>query len=101
MKNPLRPEEAAAAKLAQIPDEVIEIFNALISQNFDGRCARIDQNDVITAVLASGVVSFAQEIFARHLLDVEEVYSAAGWTVSYEKPGYNETGPTFFLFERG
>jgi hypothetical protein len=101
MANPIRPEEAAARKLAQIPGEVIEVFNTLIADNWDGHRARVDQNDVVTAILESGAVSYAQEIFTRHLLDVEPVYAAAGWIVSYEKPAYNETGAAYFIFERG
>jgi hypothetical protein len=101
MRRPIRPEEAAARKLAQVPDEVIDIFNALIEQSWDGHSARVDQKDVITAIMRSGAVKFAQEIFSRHLLEVEPIYTAAGWIVSYEKPGYNETGATYFIFEEG
>jgi hypothetical protein len=99
MAKPLRPEDAAAAKLAVLPEEVIEVFNDLIAVHFDGHCAKVDQNDVVSALLSRDVVSYAQEVFSRHLLDVESVYVAAGWIVSYEKPGYNEAGATYFIFE--
>lgn len=100
MADPVRPEDVAAARLAQLPPEVIEIFNELIARRWDGRAAQFDQNDVITAIMDSGIVSYAQEIFDRHLLDVEPVYRAAGWLVTYDKPGWNETYSPKFIFTR-
>lgn len=34
----------------------------------------------------------------REHLDVEDVYRAAGWEVTYDKPGYNETYDATFTF---
>ncbi len=34
-------------------------------------------------------------------LNVEELYRAQGWTVTYDKPGYNESYPATFTFAPG
>lgn len=100
MTKPLRPEEVAAAKLAALPEGVIELFNELIAVHFDGRRATFNQAKVIHALLELGIAGSAQEIFDRHLLDVEPVYRAAGWMVTYDKPGFNEPGDAFFTFSQ-
>jgi hypothetical protein len=38
------------------------------------------------------------EIFHRGWLDVEDAYRAEGWTVVYDKPGYNESYAASFTF---
>lgn len=97
--NPITPEEAAAGQLAQVPPEVIDVFNVLIAENFDGRCARIDQNDVIRAILNREIAATASEVFGRRLLDVEHVYAASGWIVWCDKPALGKIGATYFVFE--
>lgn len=41
-----------------------------------------------------------QECFDRHYLDIEEIYSASGWVVKYDKPAYNEDYPATFEFKK-
>jgi hypothetical protein len=101
MKNPLRPEEVAAGRITAIPDGVIDTFNELIEMNFRDGTATVLQEDVIAALLARGVIADRSEAFDRHLLDVEPVYEAAGWTVTYDKPGFSETGVAWFMFTPG
>lgn len=99
MTQPIRPEEAAARKLAVLPGEVIEVFNELIAAAFDGRSATVSQDDAETAI--SGRLGITRaEVVRRHLLDVESVYQAADWEVTYDKPGWNETYRAFFVFTR-
>lgn len=100
MAEPIKPEEVAAQRRAAIPDGVIEAFNELIAKNFDGRQARIVQSDVVDLLLERGVAAYRGDIFNEHLLDVEAVYQAAGWTVTYDRPGYNEAYSAFYVFER-
>lgn len=96
MTNPIRPSEVVSHKATVIPDKVIEIFNRLIAFNFSSGSARIKQSDIVSALFNAG---FAKEhIFADKLLDVEDIYRAAGWRVEYDKPGFNEPGDAVFIF---
>lgn len=40
------------------------------------------------------------DVFERGYLDIEETYRKAGWSVVYDKPGYNETYDAFYTFTR-
>lgn len=75
------------------------MFNEMIAAAWDGRSATVMQDDVITAIIMRLQVS-REEVFDRHLLDVEPVYQAAGWDVTYDKPGFNETYRPYFNFRR-
>lgn len=99
MSLPVRPEDVAAAKAAALPPEVIDVFNELIVAAWDGRSATVMLGDAAEAVSERLGISH-EEAFERHLLDVEPVYRAAGWDVTYDKPGYNETYRPHFTFRR-
>lgn len=101
MREPIRPEEAAARKLDCLPEEVIDAFNDLIAMHYDGIQAMFSQEEIVNALVDRGVIQHPQEAFDRHLLDVEPVYRAYGWTVTYDKPAYNEPGRrAWFTFAR-
>lgn len=100
MTDPITPETAVAHKAARLPSEVIEAFNDLIAERFDGVSARFRQEDAVEAILAQGIAPDRQAVFDRHWLDVEPIYRAAGWNVTYEKPGFNEPGSPVFTFTR-
>jgi hypothetical protein len=99
MANPIRPEEAAARKAALLPEGVIDVFNDLIALRFDGHTATITQDDAAGAVAERLGIS-RQQVFDDHLLDVEPVYRAAGWKVTYDKPGWDESYAAYFTFNR-
>jgi len=96
MTNPIRPEEVTDGKKFQMPDAVLESFNALIARNFSGGRATVKQNDIVTLIASKGF--HRQEVFDNHWLDVEDIYRQAGWEVTYEKPGYNESYEAYFMF---
>ncbi len=92
--KPIKPEDV---KAAPIPNEVIQVFNALIQSRWDGKKARIEQDEVLLAIcLAMGISK--GEVFNKKLLDVEEVFRRAGWKVTYDKPSLAESFPAFFVF---
>lgn len=94
--QPIRPEEVIGAKLKSIPDSVIETFNTLIVQNGTSGAAVIKQGDVIALLKEKGLDP--REIYNKGWLDVEDIYRKAGWDVTYDNPGYNETYPATFTF---
>lgn len=94
--KPVNPNEAIQLKKEVIPQEVIEAFNELIAQNFDGYEAVIKQKDVVELMVEKGLSR--GEIFRRNWLDIEPIYELAGWKVVFDKPAYNETYEATFTF---
>lgn len=95
----IRPDEIAKKKAAIFPVEVIEAFNVLIAKNFTNGRANVTQEDAIKAICSSLGISRV-EVFKNHYLDIEEVFREAGWSVKYDKPGWDENYGAFFIFER-
>lgn len=96
--RPITPSEVGREQAKNVPDAVIEVFNRLIAQNYVNGSATIKQGDVVALLLAKGFDR--HEIFDKDWLSIEEAYRSAGWQVSYDKPGYNETYPATFKFKR-
>ena len=96
--QPITPQEVIEHKQKQIPDEVIQVFNELIVLNFNGYSATVIQKDVVSLLEKRGFGR--EEIFNYRLLDVEGIYSEAGWEVKYDKPAYCESYDAYFEFRR-
>jgi hypothetical protein len=99
MPGPITPDEVQPRKNETIPEEVFEVFNALIVENWDGRSARITQDEAVSRVSKALGIS-RSTAFSRKLLDIEDVYRKAGWKVVYDKPAYNEDYEAFFVFSK-
>lgn len=98
MITPIKPSEVASKKQVTFPDAVIETFNELIVENFSGGSATVDEDEAVKRMVKKGLKR--AEIYKKGWLDVEEVYEAQGWSVNYDKPGYNETYPASFEFSK-
>lgn len=94
MVEPITPEQAKNSK--HIPEGVIEVFNALISQNLRGKSSSVKQSDVLQKLIEKGFNR--EEIFKKNWLDVEQHYRRVGWNVVYDKPAYYECYDAFFTF---
>lgn len=97
MKKPLSPKEVRACKKEVLPEEVIEIFNHLIIQNFKNGEARVLQKEAIKAICEKMNIS-STEVFAKEYLEVEDAFRVAGWKAIYDKPDYGEYYEPFFTF---
>ena len=96
MTMPIRPDEVQKT----IPDEIIEIFNALISENWDGCSAVIKQDTIVESIMERMEIK-RETIFEKRYLDIEDIYKKVGWKVFYDKPGYNEAPyPCIFIFRK-
>lgn len=95
--KPITPAEVAAQRVTDLPPEVIEEWNKAIAEKFDGRTAVIGQIDMVGR-LAERMKVERIKVFAECWLNVEHVFRAAGWSVEYDKPGYNETYEPTFTF---
>lgn len=107
--RPITPEDVAKLKQQITPDFVLEAFNEMIAQKWDGREAVVHQDDVVKLIRAKMAnnaavldpeVRHENKIYDNNWLDVEPIYRAAGWAVEYDKPAYCETYRAFFTFKR-
>lgn len=97
MSKPIRPDEVGEAKSTHIPAAVFDAFNVEIALRFANGAATVSQNAVIERLVNGGMTR--GEIFDAGWLNVEEAYRSVGWTVKYEKPGFNESGEAIFTFK--
>lgn len=96
MTKPLSPQEAEKGIGTNIPDFVIEAVNTLLLQ----RKTTFTQDEIIEGIReASGYKVTRKEIFDKGYLYFEYIFRNAGWDVTYDKPGYNETYPPTFTFK--
>ena len=95
--KPITPEEVKNTR-PEIPDEVISAVNKLLVKNSKGNVSRIVifQKDIIRELENYHP---SHVIFENNWLDFEKFYETAGWTVDYDKPGYNETYSAHFIFK--
>ncbi len=94
--KPITPAEATQSRITSIPDYVIQAFNTMITKEIRGNRASVRQEDVMALIVQA--CGSRQMIFDNRWLDVEKLYEAAGWSVKYDKPGYNETYEARFIF---
>ena len=101
----IKPITPAKAKTKQtFPDEIIKAFNDLLTEKGSSSSIRITQDEAIERALAnftaSGKKITRSQIFENNWMDVEDTYRKAGWKVSYDKPGYCESYPAYFIFSK-
>lgn len=97
------PVEALKARAASIPDHVIFVVNSILASRYlRGQTVQVLQNEIIEGIAhelgEANDIALRSKVFDNHWLDFEPVYEAAGWSVKYEKPGYNENGTPYFVF---
>ena len=103
--KPLSPREAKDKFDENHAPEVIQAINELLVERYSGRIT-IKQDEIIEKAHAilkknGGTESmsvYRKRLFEKHKLDIEDVYRKAGWSVVYDKPGYNEGYSAFFEF---
>jgi len=108
--TPIRPDDVIARRHATIPDFVIEAFNTCIAKAYANGAAVVYQDDVVAAVLlrarnvrggrATDHDMDRDRVFRERWLDVEDLYRAQGWIVTYDKPTYSESHRASFTFKR-
>jgi len=99
MTKPITPDEVEALQEQVIPDVVFEVFNELIAKNWSGQHSEVAQDEAVVCI-TERLSCDRREVLAKGYLNVESVYRKAGWRVTYDKPGYNESYGAFFRFER-
>ena len=99
MTKPITPAEAGIEKLKKIPPEVVEAFNELIVENLEGGSATVMQSDAVKRIQSKLTIQ-REAIFKKGWLDVEPLFEQHGWSVEFDKPGYNETYEAHFTFSK-
>ena len=97
--KPISPDELVAQKKKEFPSIVIKVVNRLLKEKWDGKEARIMQDDIIKYIVQNSHYT-KNEIFDKHLLDFEDVYRDQGWSVMYDGPAYCESYDPYFLFKK-
>jgi len=97
--EPIKPSEVVEVKKKMLPYEVIECFNELIAEKWNGQSATIKQTEAANRIAEQMGVD-TQHLYDRGYMDIEDIFRAAGWVVEYDKPGYNETYPAAFEFRK-
>ena len=113
MTKPITPDEVVQLKRELIPDQVIDTFNRLIVENWDGYSSTVKQEKVISEIYELYPTELYDEeghypdrgtakerIFQKGWLDVEDIFSEAGWKVKYENPGFGDDINAYFEFKR-
>lgn len=103
MVEPIRPSEVLqkVKEKIQARSEVIEAFNEMIVENWDGTSSSFTQDKVIERIILKFDNDTTREdIFKNRWLDVEDLYRKQGWIVEYDKPAYNEDYDARFIFSR-
>jgi len=105
--RPLSPSDIGAAKLANFPPVVIKIINDLLAAETSGRngnySATIKQKDIVDAIKKEFGDTYMGTPINKAIdkggwLNFEPIFEAAGWKVSYDRPGYNESYEASFEF---
>lgn len=99
MVKPITPEDVADEKLKYLPETVIDTWNRMIAQKWNGKCAVINQKEIIKALAAHNAVSDLT-VWDLGWLEIEDIYRKAGWVVIYDKPAYYENYDATFEFTK-
>ena len=93
--KPFSPGDAEKANAESIPDEILNAVNKALTKSAGKGCT-IKQEDLVVEAVAAGLDHAA--IYANGWLEFESLYRLNGWEVTYDKPGFNESGKAFWRF---
>jgi hypothetical protein len=97
MIKPITPAEALKKKKLDVPEAVLEVWNATIAKNLKGKTSLVMQEEIVE-LLASKMECTRSKVFDNDWLEIEQLYRDVGWKVVYDKPGYNEGYEAYFTF---
>lgn len=95
----IKPDEIRQAAWKELDEDVEKVVDNLLIKNWDGSQAEFLQEEVVQELCIAKNWS-RERIFRGKILNFEEAYRAAGWSVFYDKPGYNESYSARFVFKK-
>lgn len=81
-----------------IPDDVFEIVNALLVEMITPAKEVVIETNALAKLVAERMNISRNEVFEKNMLDFEDDYKKAGWTVKHESPDRGEDFKSFFRF---
>ena len=76
---------------------VIETWNELIAEKFSGGAATFTANELVNRI-CENMMCDTQTVFDKGWLNLEPLFEKAGWSVKYDKPGFDESYAARFIF---
>lgn len=104
--KPITPEKIEQIKIHEMPEAIIQATNELIVRKWNGTSATIKVNEIVEQYFRIKGTDpedngrERRELFENHHLDIEPAYRHAGWCVEFDKPGYNESYDSYFVFTK-
>jgi len=81
-----------------IDPAVIQAVNEILKEKFRGDSVTILQKEIVSRAIKINPKLTSDILYKNHHLDFEPIFRKAGWSVIYDKPGYNETYEPSFEF---
>jgi hypothetical protein len=99
--KPITPDEIMGKLENIIPQSIILAVNELLTEKYRGTGdVSIKQKDIIERAILIDETLTSNIIFEKKYMDFEELYKKSGWSVSYDKPAYNEKYDAYFIFNK-
>jgi hypothetical protein len=99
--KPISPDEIIQNLDKIIPAAIIQAVNQLLIEKYRGTGeVTIKQKDIVERAVSIDERLTSSIIFEKKYMDFEDLYRKSGWSVSYDKPGYNENYDAFFIFNK-
>ena len=98
--KPISPSEILVNLDKIIPPVVIQTVNNLLMKYYRGGSLTILQDEIIKEIKNLDGTITKDQIYNNKWLDFEELYRQSGWSVEYDKPGYNESYNARFIFKK-
>lgn len=96
--RPLKPSEVVTAKKEHIPEIVFNVINSQIVKEWNGTKAVVSYPVVVN--ILDSAEKFSRDNIHKMLSGIEEIYEQEGWSVVYDKPGYNESYAANWTFTK-
>ena len=94
--TPITPQEVKDKRF--IPIAIIEAVNELITENWNGNCARVYQKDIVKLAQEKDSKLVSSKMFDMNYMDFEKDYEQQGWVVKYHEPGRDDSFGEYFNF---
>jgi hypothetical protein len=98
--KPLSPSEVEKKAQSDIPDCVIDAVNNLLVKEYRNGSATLRQKDILKEIRRIDENMTSTILFENGWMDFEPIFRKAGWSVEYDKPGYNEDYEATFKFKK-
>ena len=98
------PKDARQAIAEKIPFYVFDVFNEMLSENWNKHEIRLKTDDIIARIIniSERIGDYATrfDIIDKRWLNIEPFYGDKGWIVKYERDShpYYDSTPDYFVF---